>query len=291
MDVVERTLESGIPGCVGPLAAAVLIGVIGGGIAWRLLRYLRLRATTSSGGWHRIGRARDFGQLVLDAFPEIATKAERAARRNATRSATSRGGTRGSTIDRLSRSALDVAGAGLTRTQTRATGVHTAVVTTDTGQVNVGEIQVSATARRGGLPFGGTRSVGLSSSTTSHAAAATTSSRPLPALELVPRRLADRVLRDGRGDLPGDLTARFAVRHLPSDAHAAYVASGAYRALLDRGPVDGVVVTGTRIVVVSRRRLSPSRARDLVASLDAFVAAVPPPHRPSDLQLTAPVRG
>ncbi len=59
----------------------------------------------------------------------------------------------------------------------------------------------------------------------------------------------------------------------PAEAHAAYLDSGAWRALLDTpGETDGIAVDDGRVVVLSRAELTPERIEALTDVARRFIA-------------------
>jgi hypothetical protein len=253
----------------------VVVLVVGGvllGIVGRVARQVRLRSQARAEGWRWLGRSQAFGRVVVDAFPELAQAARRSARRNATRS--TNGGRGGNGVQRAAGLALDISGAG-TRARASSRGRHVAVASGVLGDITVDEAVVAARAhgRRVGNSSGG----GNGTSSVRATAAAAGLGASLPTIRLTPRTLVHRVT--GGGDaagLPESLCKRFAIEELGSTARVALIDSGAWRELLtSEVKVQGLVVSEGGIVVMTRRRITPGRARALVQVIERLVAALP----------------
>jgi hypothetical protein len=258
----------------------VVVLVLGGvalSIVGRLAGHLRLRSTASSEGWRWLGRSQDFGRVVASAFPDLARAAKRSARRSASRGGnggSSNGSRGGNGLQRAAGLALDISGAG-TRARVSSRGRQVAVASGVLGEVTVGEAVVSARSHRRRVGNRGGGGHGTSSVRATAAAARLGSS--LPTIRLTPRTLLHRVTGDAASDgLPEELCKRFAIEELGAPAQVALIDSGAWRELLATDvKVQGLTVSGGHIVVMTRRRITPKRARALVRVVERLVAALP----------------
>jgi hypothetical protein len=253
----------------------IVVALVAGGVLARVLRHQGLRAVARGQGWRWVGQSSAFGRLVASAFPELVDEARRSARRGAMRTARSGSSGRTGTATRaIAGMALEMSGAGA-RVQARARGRCVAVAPLSMGEATVGEARISArgSMRRMGRHGGGRHHT----STSTCAAAATRLDGQLPPVRLARRRaLVGRLLNGVDDTLPDDLTKRFEVVELSGQARSMLVDSGAYRVLLDAGvKIEALTIADGQLAVMTRRRLSRSRAQELVRAVDRLVSALP----------------
>jgi hypothetical protein len=254
------------------VVVVLVLGSVVLGVVAQVGRYQRMRSRARTEGWRWLGRSSSFGRLVVAAFPELADAAKRSARRNISRGNGSRGRS-GNGVQRAAGLALDLSGAG-TRTRATTRGRHVAVASGVMGDITVGEAVVSVRSyrRAAGNRHGG----GSGTSSARAAAAAARLGARLPTMRLTPRSLLHRVTGGDDTGLPEELCRRFAVEELSGPARVALIDSGAWRELLtDDVKVQGLTVADGHIVVMTRRRITPKRARALVRVVERLTAALP----------------
>ena len=263
---MEQLLES-------PLllaAVALVILFIAGRFVWRWRRESSLRDHAGDQGWRPVEHGEPFADLVTRQFPELRDQAEQDARASR-RSGAKRGGGPGVNV-----SLTASAGA---RSRTKARSVY--LVPIEDGEFAAGDVAVTGT----------TGKLAQGRSTVQRGAVAARLPSHLPPLKLHSRSWFDR---DGGGVLPEQLRSRFNDVELDDEARAAYLDSGAWQALLDAPEeVDGIAVDDGRVVVLSRKRLTPERVEALTDTARRFVVEAAGSSSDngsaSDLRLTDPL--
>ena len=252
---------------------AVVVGAIVARIVWRIVRHQGLRAQASGNGrW--VGRSREFGQLVAAAVPDLAERAQRSARRQAMRNG-SRGSRGSNGVRQVTGFALSQSGVGA-RTRSSARGSCVAVMGSQHGEITVGDVRVTARTSGRDLMSRGRGGRANASSSSTHAAAAARLPGQVPTIRLARAGLLSRVMGSDEEHLPEELTKRFEVQELGAGAEEVLLASGAWRSLLDdAAKIEAVTVDRGHVVVASRRRCTPARARALVRVVEELVAALP----------------
>jgi hypothetical protein len=243
--LVEQLFDN--PFALAVVAAVIMFTV--GRFAWRWRRESALRDHARDQGWRPVEHGEPFADLVTRRFPELRDQAEQDAR------AARRSGARKGRGPGVNVSLTSSAGA---HSRTRARSVF--LVPVEGGELAAGDVAVTGTTGR----------LAQGRSTVHRGAVAARLSDDLPNLRLLSRSWFDR---DGGGSLPEQLRARFNDVELDADARAAYLDSGAWQALLDAPEeTDGIAIDGGRVVVLSRKQLTPERVEALADTAKRFVA-------------------
>ena len=237
-----------------PIALAIIAAVLlftAGRYVWRWRRESALRDQASQQGWQPVDDGEAFADLVTRQFPELRDEAEQDARA-ARRSGARRGRGPGVNVSLTS-------GAGA-RSRAKARSVY--LVPVEGGEIAAGDVAVTGT----------TGKLAQGRSTVHRGALAARLPDDLPSLKLLSRSWIDR---DSGGSLPEQLRARFTDVELDDEARAAYLDSGALTALLDAPEeTDGVAIDDGRLVVLSRKQLTPERVEALADTVRRLVAEV-----------------
>ena len=235
-----------------PFTLAVIVAVallFLGRLAFRWRRESALHNHAEEHGWKPIDNGDAFADLVMHRFPEVRDQAEQDAR-SARRSGAKRGRGPGVNV-----SLTSSAGA---RSRSRARSAY--LVPVENGEFAAGDVAVTGT----------TGKLSQGRSTVRRAAVAAGVPEEMPALKLISRTWIDR---DTGGSLPEQLRARFNDVELDEQARGAYLDSGAWQTLLDAPEeTDGIAIDNGRVVVLSRKQLTPQRAQALADTARRFVA-------------------
>jgi hypothetical protein len=233
------------PLALGVIALVVIIGI--GRFLWQRRRASALRDHAQQQGWRQLNENEVFVARVLDAFPELRDEVEQDARASRGRRGAARGP--GSTIRVGSTPGV----------RSRASSRGAYAVPFAGGEAAVGDVQVIGQAGR----------VSQGRASSERGAVVAELSTPAPKLRLLGRAWLDR---DGNSRLPSPLDERFSEDDLEDDAAAAYLEPGAVNQLTAAADdLDGVAVEGTTAVLLARRGLTPQRAGELTAALEAFL--------------------
>ncbi|MFW6090695.1 MAG: hypothetical protein ACODAF_02395 [Actinomycetota bacterium] len=231
------------------IIAAVALFVLGR-YAWRWRRESALRSHAGDRGWRALDDTDGFAELVTHEFPELRTEAEQEARA-ARRSGMRQGG--GPEIN------ISIGSSAGVRSRAKARSVY--LVPVEGGEFAVGDVAVTGT----------TGKLSQARSTVHRGAVAARLSEELPPWKLVSRSWLDR---DQASDLPQQLQGSFNDVEGGADARAAYLDSGAWEALLDAPEeTDGIAIEGDRLVLLSRKQLTPERVDALADTAQRLVAA------------------